>query len=114
MILPLLLLLAVSTASCKDDKKDEPDSSEVTGKASALIGTWTSSEEYETISFTFKADGTGTERYTYRGETEVDTFRWSATDYTVTFKYSDGEKWDVSYSVSGNILYLDGEPFYKN
>lgn len=114
MILPLLMFVAVTMASCKDDKKDEPQEPEITGKASALIGTWSWSEPLESYSITFKADGTGSEKYTLYGETDVESFRWSATDYTVTIKYNDGEKWVADYEISGRVLYLDGDELYKN
>lgn len=129
--LVLAVLFAVSLPACGDDD-DEPDNP--TTNDPALVGSWTCTQQDleggievdESITFTFKADGTYVISISVSApsvgfsQTEWESGRWTTNSahnevtMTVTDSSSPsdiGDTYTETYAVDGDVLIFDGDIF---
>lgn len=99
----MVALLSVTFVACSDDDDDD-DSSSGSSVVGTWSGSWSYSDESETITLTFKSNGTGTYvdvyKDSYGTEKETGTFTYKMEGQSkgiITLKYYD------SYSYSGYV-----------
>lgn len=114
-VLPILMVAMFAFASCSDD--DDDDKGNANSNGSALVGSWVYyDEDADDIDevYTFNSNGTGVYFYENRWGKETESFKWTADDKIVTITYDgDDEPERCSYSISGNILILDGDTYRR-
>lgn len=117
-----LSTVALSFSSCKDDKKDEPATSENTVDYKSIVGTWKyvdsvgdyavltlNSNHTGTISLTMdlsRATGIVTEQFNWNTSDDASANHWLEIIHTGGDRYFTSP--NMIYILAGNSLQLDG------
>lgn len=111
LLMMLFVLSATSVAFTACDKEED----EQAAQGSSIVGTWILNElgSQETISLTFGADGSFTERYSYMGDVEVYDGTYTYANTILTIYYSDGDVEQGVAIVSGNTLTVGGSVYLR-
>ena len=120
LALLLAVVLSVGFASCKDDDDDDKDNGEPgteAGVGLSIVGTWRYTFSTGYITYTFNANGRGSEiEVDHAGGNHADNFSYVYDDEegTVVILYDEGydETLDVVF-VNSNVIYVDGDKWTR-
>lgn len=119
LALLLAVVLSVGFASCKDDDDEEANGGGTGVEAGIgnIVGTWRYTFSSGYITFTFNADGTGSDiEIDHASENHGSNFSYvyDGEEGVVVILYDEGytETYDVVF-VNSNVMYLDGEKLVR-